>query len=219
MGKILVVGSNKGGGGKSTTSANIGVGLAKKGHNVCLIDADKQRSLDKWQGYRKESEVEPFIFCMTKLGKISKELEAIRDNHDFIIVDVQGSNSVELIHALAVADLCIAPHQATQLDLDTIEELQTQVERILPSNPKLKVLAYQTLAHTNPATFEADRADFTTMVDELEDINLAESVGFYRVGYRSHWPEGRSVFDIPSNKGQKEITNLIDEVLSWLDQK
>ncbi len=40
MGNILVVTSGKGGVGKTTTSANIGMGLAQTGKNVLLIDAD-----------------------------------------------------------------------------------------------------------------------------------------------------------------------------------
>ncbi len=40
MGNILVVTSGKGGVGKTTTTANIGMGLALEGRNVLLIDAD-----------------------------------------------------------------------------------------------------------------------------------------------------------------------------------
>ncbi len=40
MGKVYVVTSGKGGVGKSTTTANLGVGLAKEGHSVVLMDAD-----------------------------------------------------------------------------------------------------------------------------------------------------------------------------------
>ncbi len=40
MGKVIVVTSGKGGVGKTTTSANIGTGLAELGKKVLLIDAD-----------------------------------------------------------------------------------------------------------------------------------------------------------------------------------
>ncbi len=40
MGKVYVVTSGKGGVGKSTTTANLGVGLAKNGNTVVLMDAD-----------------------------------------------------------------------------------------------------------------------------------------------------------------------------------
>ncbi|OPX87920.1 MAG: Septum site-determining protein MinD [Pelotomaculum sp. PtaB.Bin104] len=40
MGQVLVVTSGKGGVGKTTTTANIGTGLASVGHKVALIDTD-----------------------------------------------------------------------------------------------------------------------------------------------------------------------------------
>jgi len=40
MGEVIVITSGKGGVGKTTTTANIGTGLALRGKNVLLIDAD-----------------------------------------------------------------------------------------------------------------------------------------------------------------------------------
>lgn len=40
MGEVIVVTSGKGGVGKTTTTANIGTGLAMLGKRVCLVDAD-----------------------------------------------------------------------------------------------------------------------------------------------------------------------------------
>ena len=39
-GRVIVVTSGKGGVGKTTTSANLGMALAKNGEKVCLVDAD-----------------------------------------------------------------------------------------------------------------------------------------------------------------------------------
>lgn len=51
MSEVIVVTSGKGGVGKTTTSANIGAGLAKLGKKVCLIDTDiGLRNLDVVMG-------------------------------------------------------------------------------------------------------------------------------------------------------------------------
>jgi len=51
MGEVIVITSGKGGVGKTTTSANIGMGLAKQGKKVVMIDADiGLRNLDVVMG-------------------------------------------------------------------------------------------------------------------------------------------------------------------------
>ena len=51
MGKVISVANQKGGVAKSTTTLNPGVGLARQGKKVLLIDADPQGSLTASLGY------------------------------------------------------------------------------------------------------------------------------------------------------------------------
>ena len=51
MGEVIVITSGKGGVGKTTTTANVGTGLAKLGKNVVLVDTDiGLRNLDVVMG-------------------------------------------------------------------------------------------------------------------------------------------------------------------------
>jgi chromosome partitioning protein len=62
---ITVVGSLKGGSGKSTLTFNLGVWLAMADVDVQLIDADPQATLWDVSEVRAEEGFEPVLWCAT----------------------------------------------------------------------------------------------------------------------------------------------------------
>ena len=48
--QIISLSNQKGGVGKTTTCANLGIGLAREGKRVLLVDCDPQASRSVWDG-------------------------------------------------------------------------------------------------------------------------------------------------------------------------
>ena len=77
MSKVIAVSNQKGGTGKTTTTVNLGIGLANEGKKVLLIDFDAQGSLTQSLGYPNPDELS--VTISTLIEKTVNEQPVAKD--------------------------------------------------------------------------------------------------------------------------------------------
>ena len=76
MHKTLAIVNQKGGVGKNTTTANLGIGLANSGKKMLLVGCDPQASLTVSLGYSQPDELEITLTDLLKNGTAGQVLSA-----------------------------------------------------------------------------------------------------------------------------------------------
>jgi len=149
--RILVLGNEKGGSGKSTTAVHLIVALLKRGFSVGSIDLDARqgtlsRLLENRADYAKRSGL-PLELpehrriyrseADTRSAAEWEEKRALESavaelaNRDFIVMDTPGSDSFLSRAGHACAEILITPMNDSFLDLDLLARIDTEGRQIL----------------------------------------------------------------------------------------
>jgi chromosome partitioning protein len=200
---IILVGSQKGGCGKSTIATNLAAMAAQDGRDVVLIDSDSQCTSATWASDREEIDVSQ-VACVQKVGNITNTAKELATKYDLVIIDAGGRDSQELRTGLLAADLLIAPFKPSQADLDTVYQLSDVVSQAKDFNTGLKAVAVLTMSPTHPANTEIqDSKDYLS-----EHMTVLDCLIHDRKAYRDALSMGRGVIEHTDPKAKTEITEL-----------
>ena len=152
MAHIIVVGNEKGGSGKSTTSMHIATALSRMGHQVGVLDLDlRQKSLGRYienrrrfadregvdlptPSYRDLPEIDE---TQLKPGenaydhRLSVAVAGLEPDSDFILIDCPGSHTRLSQVAHSLADTQITPLNDSFVDFDLLARIDTDGTNIL----------------------------------------------------------------------------------------
>ncbi|KXX63458.1 ParA family protein [Marichromatium gracile] len=199
---ITIVGSLKGGSGKSTVTFNLAVWLAMAERRVRLIDADPQATLSDVLEVRREEGFEPALAV--------EPLAALDDpalgEADEVLIDVGTADMVSMRRALAVCDRVLVPVQPSQADIWSAQRyIRLIAEEGLARTPE--ILGFINRGDTHHAVRET--AEAAAALVALPGIRFIRPRLSQRTLFRRSFSEGLAVFELEHRgKGAREFLAL-----------
>lgn len=142
MAHIIVVGNEKGGSGKSTTSMHVATALARMGHRVGGLDLDVRqgsfrRYLENRQAFIAREGIDLPMPELASLAEgsdpLSPVLADLEARCEFILLDCPGSHTKLSQMAHAMADTLITPLNDSFIDFDLLAHMSPDGEVLGPS--------------------------------------------------------------------------------------
>jgi chromosome partitioning protein len=139
--RVIVVGNEKGGSGKSTVAMHIAVALMKAGQSVATVDLDsRQRSFSHYVENRRtwarqiarDLEIPDHIRFeegvddpattdeAAQCEALGETIDTLARSHDYIVIDTPGHDRYLMRLAHAMADILITPLNDSFVDFDVL---------------------------------------------------------------------------------------------------
>jgi len=199
---ITVVGSLKGGSGKSTVTFNLAVWLAMADVNVQVIDLDPQATLRDVAEVRDEEGYAPAIKVHGKkaLAKVDPSSKGET------LIDVGTADLETMKSAIVLADRVLVPVPPSQADIWSAQRFIQFVDS-LENEKSPELLAFINRGDTHHAIRETDEA--AAALVSLPRIKFIKPRLAQRTVFRRSFSEGLAVFELtPKGKGSKEFNGL-----------
>ncbi len=188
-GHILVIGNEKGGSGKTTTSMHLIVGLLRLGFKVGSMDIDaRQRSLTRYIENRKSTmasesatlplpahvviQRSPFNLVeeaeADERERFTRALARLLVNCDFVVIDSPGSDTYLARLAHSFADTVITPVNDSFVDLDVLASVDGISMKVKKPSIYSEMLWEQKLTR---ARRDGGTIDWVVMRNRLSNID------------------------------------------------
>lgn len=147
MSKTISIANQKGGVGKTTTTVNLGIGLANEGKRVLLIDCDAQASLTESLGYRNPDDMD--ITLSTLMQKVIEEQPIAAD--EGILHHAEGIDLVPANIELSGMETALINIMSRERILkDYINQVKSNYDYVLiDCTPSLGMLTVNALTAAN----------------------------------------------------------------------
>lgn len=186
---ITVIGSLKGGSGKSTITFNLAVWLAMAERHVAVIDADPQATLTDVLEVRREEGFEPTV---ERLDTAQMEYGDGFQDFDEVLIDVGTASMDNLRAAIRIADRLLVPVPPSQADIWSTQRFLRFVGSTA-GNPAPEIIGFINRGDTHRSVRETDEA--AAALVSLPGIRYVKPRLSQRTAYRRSFSEGLAVFE------------------------
>lgn len=211
-GKIITVGSTKGGVGKTTLALNIAIARALQGRDVWLIDADRQGTASTALAIRGEAGKLPAIATAhyPEGGALRTQLQHQRGKFQDIVIDAGGRDSTALRAALVLSDLILVPFQPRSIDVWAVADIAALIKEARAVRDGLQAFAVLNLADSQ-GTDNVEAAEALVDYPEIQYLNTPIK---RRKSIANAAGSGMSVLEYqPSDaKANAELNALLDAI-------
>jgi len=185
---IVVVGNQKGGSGKSTTSMHLIVSLLQNGYSVGSIDLDDPqatltRYLENRRTFMESTDIElatpehhlmgrsfydnPALAHSDEETRLDACVSALAAAHDFVVIDTPGSDSHLSRVGHSYADTLITPLNDSFIDLDLLAKVDPETHKVLRPSSYAEMVWEQRKAR---AIRDGGKIDWIVMRNRLASI-------------------------------------------------
>lgn len=199
---ITIVGSLKGGSGKSTLTFNLAVWLVMAEASVMLVDADPQATLTDVVDVRGEEGFKPRIAVFDKDALDESRLREA----DETLIDVGTSDMESLRRALALCDRVVVPVPPSQADIWSTQRFIQMIQTVERETPP-EIIGFINRGDTHHAVQETNET--AAALVSLSGLRFIKPRLSQRTVFRRSFSEGLAVFELePRGKGAREFMSL-----------
>ncbi len=225
MGKIVAIGNQKGGVGKSTITSFIANYLhnERKDFKILVVDADDlQNSLYKirYEELENAKELDPQAEekCYQLIRMDSKELannlEVLKEEYDLIFIDLPGNLKQDgVVSVYFFLDVLLIPTQTSKLDLDSTADFLNFYTKTVVS--KRESLGFKTKYSLFFNRVNEQNKDFKEIYNNREKLGLPIMENFITESIPTFQRRVSTMYKYES--ASKDLKKFIDEFLTFVN--
>lgn len=218
---IIAFASSKGGAGKSTNCLNVAGALAAMGNKVHIVDCDPSETLWRWHTDPNAQTIEGLTvgqppMAAKDFGDFMRAIARNDEGRAFVLFDLPGQFSQELLRVATAAHLVITPCKVSEPDI--MQANKVYLELIKIGKQYNKTITQRILFNEYPNSVSKHEVAF---LDQVKDSVLPNfnTVIRRRGAYTESFAKGTTPhYATPPNPSAiAELEALVDEIYDLLN--